>query len=58
MEALRPGQISTLPEVRLEVKGLEGLSGFPDFLISGSVVHKIVPIISIIEAKKDDIRLL
>lgn len=55
LETLRQGKIATLPEVLLQVKGVEGLSGCPDFLISGSVLHKIVPIIAIIEAKKDDI---
>jgi hypothetical protein len=55
LEMLRPGKIATLPEVRMSIKSVEGLSGCPDFLISGSMVHKIVPIVAIIEAKKDDI---
>lgn len=55
VEALRPDQISSIPEAAIEIKGKEGLCGNPDFLISGSTTSKLVPIVSIVEAKKDDI---
>jgi hypothetical protein len=56
LEVLREGQIQALPEVSLYVKGIEGLAGWPDYIISGgNVLSKIVPILAIIEAKKDDI---
>lgn len=55
LEVLRDGKIASLPEVPLEVKGVAGLRGCPDFLISGSTTYKIIPIVAIVEAKKDDI---
>lgn len=48
------GKIATIPEVSLEVKDVEGLSGTPDFVISASTTIKMLPIIAIVEAKKDD----
>src|SRR5215468_8250082 len=36
LETLRHGEISSVPEARLSIKGMEGLSGMPDFIISGS----------------------
>ncbi|MFO0761888.1 MAG: hypothetical protein U0359_35935, partial [Byssovorax sp.] len=54
-ENLRPGQISMVPEVRFDVKGMEGLCGTPDFIISGSTTHKLLPLMVIIEAKKEDV---
>ncbi|MFO0756322.1 MAG: hypothetical protein U0359_07505 [Byssovorax sp.] len=53
LENLRPGQISMVPEVRFDVKGMEGLCGTPDFIISGSTTHKLLPLMVIIEAKKE-----
>ena len=55
VEALRWGRISSIPEPAIEVEGMEGLCGNPDFIVSGTATSKIVPIISIVEAKKDDI---
>lgn len=55
LEARRPGQISTVPELLLEVKGVDGLCGMPDFVISAGITTKVIPIVTIIEAKKDDI---
>ena len=51
---LRFGKIPSIPEMDLEIKDVEGLSGNPDFIISASPTYKIVPIIAIVEAKKDD----
>lgn len=48
------GKIATIPEVPLEVKDIEGLSGTPDFVISASATFKVLPILAIVEAKKDD----
>jgi hypothetical protein len=55
LEMLYGGKITTIPEMSLEVKDVEGLSGSPDFVISAGSLNKIVPIIAIVEAKKDDI---
>ena len=55
LEDLRAGKISSLPEMPMAAPGVEGLCGTPDFIISGSTTHKFIPIISIVEAKKDDI---
>jgi hypothetical protein len=49
------GRIFTIPEMYLEVKDVEGLSGNPDFVISAGSRTRIVPIVSVVEAKKDDI---
>lgn len=54
LEELRIGKIMTFPEVALEAKGVEGLRGNPDFVISGSLTPRLVPIVTIVEAKKDD----
>ncbi len=54
IEALYDGKISTIPEMYLEVKDMEGLSGNPDFIISAGPVNKVIPIVAIVEAKKDD----
>lgn len=53
--ALREGQIITLPEVDLEVPGVEGLCGNPDILITTSQTTRIVPVVAIVEAKRDDV---
>lgn len=55
LETLRPGRISSVPEARLTMKGMEGLCGNPDFIISGSTTHKLLPIVAIVEAKHDNI---
>lgn len=55
LETLHTGRISSVPEARLMMKGMEGLCGNPDFIISGSTTHKLLPIVAVIEAKKDDI---
>jgi hypothetical protein len=55
LEMLYEGKITTIPEMSLEVKDMEGLTGNPDFVISAGSTNKIVPIIAIVEAKKDDI---
>lgn len=52
LETLRPGRISSFLEVPLATKGLSGVA---DFVVSGGATHKIVPILTIIEAKRDDI---
>jgi hypothetical protein len=54
LEELRLGKIMTFPEPMLEAKGVEGLRGNPDFVISGSLTPRLVPIAAIVEAKKDD----
>jgi hypothetical protein len=54
LEELRLGKIMTFPEPSLEAKGVEGLRGNPDFVISGSLTPRLVPIVAIVEAKKDD----
>jgi hypothetical protein len=54
LEMLRAGKISSIPEMDLEIKDVEGLCGNPDFIISASPTYKVVPIIAIVEAKKDD----
>ncbi len=54
LEMLRAGKISTMAEMDLEIKDVEGLCGNPDFIISASSTYKIVPILAIVEAKKDD----
>ncbi len=54
LEMLRQGQISSIPEMPMEVKGMDGLCGIPDFIISASPNQKVLPIISIVEAKRDD----
>jgi hypothetical protein len=54
LEELRKGKIMTFPEPPLEAKGVEGLRGNPDFVISGSRTPRLVPIAAIVEAKKDD----
>jgi|SRR5580704_4940665 hypothetical protein len=55
LEMLYDGKITTIPEMSLDVKDVEGLSGYPDFVISAGSPNKIVPIIAVVEAKKDDI---
>jgi hypothetical protein len=55
LEMLYEGRITTIPEMSLEVKDVEGLTGNPDFVISAGSMNKIVPIVAIVEAKKDDI---
>lgn len=55
LEDLRAGKISSLPEMPMAAPGVEGLCGTPDFIISGSTTHKFIPIISIVEAKREDI---
>jgi hypothetical protein len=54
LEEQRRGKIMTFPEVSLEAEGVEGLRGNPDFIISGSLTPRLVPIVAIVEAKKDD----
>ncbi len=54
LEEQRFGKIMTFPEISLEAKGVEGLRGNPDFVISGSLTPRLVPIVAIVEAKKDD----
>ena len=55
LEVHYDGRISTIPEMYLEVKDMEGLSGIPDFIISAGSRNKVVPIVAIVEAKKDDV---
>src|SRR5579872_981089 len=55
LEVLRPDKISSVPEMHLTIEGMDGLCGNPDFIISGSVTSKLIPIIAVIEAKKDDV---
>jgi hypothetical protein len=55
LESLYDGKITTIPEMSLDVKDVDGLSGNPDFVISAGTMNKIVPIVAIVEAKKDDI---
>ena len=55
LEMLYEGKITTIPEMSLEVKDVEGLSGNPDFVISAGSLNKIVPLVTIVEAKKDDV---
>lgn len=52
LEVLRANQVVLLPEIAIEA---DGLGGNPDFIISGSTTHKILPILSIIEAKREDL---
>jgi hypothetical protein len=54
LDEMRRGKIMTFPEIALEAKGVEGLRGNPDFVISGSLTPRLVPIVAIVEAKKDD----
>jgi hypothetical protein len=49
------GRITTIPEMYLEVKDVEGLAGNPDFVLSAGTTKKVVPIVTIVEAKKEDI---
>jgi len=55
LEMLYEGKITTIPEMSLEVKDVEGLSGYPDFVISAGRADTILPILAILEAKKEDI---
>lgn len=55
IEELRRGKIATLPEVALEVQGVEGLRGIPDFILSAGRSIEVVPIIAIVEAKQENI---
>lgn len=55
LAVLRAGKVFSLPEVPLQVEGAEGLCGTPDFILSGSSTHKIVPILVVVEAKREDI---
>jgi len=55
LESLYDGKITTIPEMSLDVKDIDGLSGTPNFVISAGTMNKIVPIVAIVEAKKDDI---
>jgi hypothetical protein len=54
IELLYKGKITTIPEPYLEVKGAEGLSGNPDFILSAGTTTKVVPIVAVVEAKKED----
>jgi hypothetical protein len=54
LEELRPGKIVALPEIPLDFKEIEGLRGVPDFILSGSMTRRVVPLVAIVEAKKDD----
>lgn len=53
--SLREGKIITLPEADLEVPGVEGLCGNPDILITTSQTTRVVPVVAIVEAKRDDV---
>jgi hypothetical protein len=55
IEMLYEGKIITIPEVYMEVKDVEGLSGNPDFVISAGTMTRTVPMIAIVEAKKHDV---
>src|SRR5580700_3973686 len=55
IEAAYEGKITTIPEMYLEVRGMEGLSGNPDFVITTGPLNKVLPIVAILEAKKDDV---
>jgi hypothetical protein len=55
LETFYDGKISTIPDMYLEVKDVEGLSGNPDFVISAGALNKVVPLVAIVEAKKDDV---
>jgi hypothetical protein len=55
LEVLRPGEVFPLPEVSLQIESAEGLCGTPDFILSGSGTHKVVPIMVVEEAKREDI---
>jgi hypothetical protein len=55
IETVFEGKITTVPEMLLEVKGVEGLSGTPDFVLSAGTPQRVVPLIAVVEAKKDDI---
>ena len=52
LEELR--SISVLPEVQMTAPDV-GLCGTPDFLLSGSTTHKLIPLASIVVAKREDI---
>ena len=54
IELLYKGKITTIPEPYLEAKGFEGLSGNPDFILSAGTTTKVVPIVAVVEAKKED----
>lgn len=55
LEMQRKGRIESIPEMTLEVKDKEGLCGTPDFIISAAAaINKVLPILAIVEAKKDD----
>lgn len=45
IEALRRGRIASIPEPTIEVEGMEGLCGVPDFIISGTTTSKVLPIV-------------
>ncbi|MFO0757421.1 MAG: hypothetical protein U0359_13070 [Byssovorax sp.] len=55
IEELRRGKIVTLPEIPIEVVGAEGLRGIPDFILSAGPSYEVVPIVSIVEAKQENI---
>jgi hypothetical protein len=48
IEMLYEGKIITIPEMYMEVKDVEGLSGNPDFVISAGTMTKTVPMIDAI----------
>jgi hypothetical protein len=55
IETVYEGRITTIPEMSLEVKDVEGLSGTPDFVISAGTPQRVVPLVAVVEAKKDDV---
>ncbi|MFO0760116.1 MAG: hypothetical protein U0359_26780 [Byssovorax sp.] len=55
LETFYEGKITTIPEMYLEVKDVEGLSGNPDFVISAGTLNRFVPLVAVVEAKKDDV---
>jgi hypothetical protein len=55
IETFYEGKITTIPDMYLEVKDVEGLSGNPDFVLSAGALQRVVPLVAVVEAKKDDI---
>jgi hypothetical protein len=41
--------------MHLEVRDVEGLSGTPDFVLSAGALSKVLPIVAIVDARKDDV---
>ena len=54
LEELRPGELVALPEILLEVEDVEGLRGVPDFILSGSLTRRVLPLAIIVQANWDD----